>query len=94
MVCCKECSAKYIGKTKRKLITRLSEHRTALKGKGFSYIANHSLETGHVIDWEDVSIIDYDNSDLRLLYKETLYIRDLKPSLNNYASSIMLNVFK
>ena len=34
MIRCGDCSANYIGKTKRKL-TQVCEHRAALKGKGF-----------------------------------------------------------
>ena len=48
---CNDCSACYIGKTKRKLHTRVCEHRAALKGRSFSCIAEHSLRAGHRIDW-------------------------------------------
>ena len=49
MMRCSDCSACYIGKTKRKLHTRVCEYRAALKGRGFSCIADHSLRAGHMI---------------------------------------------
>ena len=90
---CSDCSACYIGKTKRKLHTRVCEHRAALKGRGFSCIAEHSLHTGHRIDWNNVEMIGSDCSDIRLLYKETFLIKKHKPTMNNYVSSKSLNVF-
>ena len=75
MTRCSDCSACYIGKTKRKLHTRVCEHRAALKGRGFSSIAEHSLRVGHRINWTNVEVIGSDCFDIRLLYKETFLIK-------------------
>ena len=93
MMRCSDCSACYIGKTKRKLHTRVCEHRAALKGRVFSCIAEHSLRAGHKIDWTNVEVIGFDRSDIRLLYKETCLIKKHKPTMNYYVSSKSLNVF-
>ena len=93
MMRCSDCSACYIGKTKRKLHTRVCEHRAALKRRGFSCIAEHSLRTGHRINWTNGEVIGSDCSDIRLLYKETFLIKKHKPTMNNYVSSKSLNVF-
>ena len=93
MMRCSDCSACYIGKTKRKLRTRVCEHRTALKGIGLSRKAEQSLRAGHMIDWTNVEVIGFDCSDIRLLYKETYLIKKHKPTMNNYVSSKSLNVF-
>ena len=93
MMRCSDCSACYIGKTKRKLHTRVFEHRAALKGRGFSCIVEHSLRACHRIDWTNVEVIGSDYSDIRLLYKETFLIKKHKPTMNNYVSSESLNVF-
>ena len=90
---CSDCSVCYIGKTKRKLHTRMCEYRAALKGRGFSCIAEHSLRAGHRIDWTNVEVIGSDCSDIRLLYKETFFTKKHKPIMNNYVSSKSLNVF-
>ena len=93
MMRCSDCSACYIGKTKRKLHNRVCEHRAALKGRGFSCIAEHSLRAGHRISWTNVEVIGSDYSDIRLLYKEIFLIEKHKPTINNYVSSKSLNVF-
>ena len=93
MLRCSDCSACYIGKTKRKLHTRVCEHRAALKGRGCLCIAEHSLSAGHRINWTNVKVIGSDCSDVRLLYKETFLIKKPKPTMNNYVSSKILNVF-
>ena len=87
-----DCLACYIGKTKRKLHTRVCEHRAALKARGFSCIAKHSLRAGHRIDWTNVEVIGSDCFDIRLLYKKTFLINKHKPTINNYVSSKSLNV--
>jgi hypothetical protein len=93
MIGCKQCKASYIGKTKRKLVTRLCEHRAALKGRGFSSLAEHCFSTSHNIDWDNVSIITTDLHDYRLIYKESFAIKKHKPSLNDNLSSVPLHVF-
>ena len=93
MMRCSVCSACYIGKTKRKLHTRVCELRAALKGRGFLCIAEHSLRAGHRIDCTNVEVIGSDCSDIRLLYKETFLIMKYKPTINNYVSFKSLNVF-
>ena len=93
MMRCSDCSGRYIGKTKRKLHTRVCEHIAALNGRGFSCIAENSLRAGHRIDWTNVKVIGSDCSDIRLLYKETFLIKKHKSTMNNYVSSKSLNVF-
>ena len=93
MMRCSDCSACYISKTMRKLHTRGCEHRAALKGRGLSCIAEHSLRAGNRIEWTNVEVIGSDCSDITLLYKETFLIKKHKPTMNNYISSKSLNVF-
>ena len=49
--------------------TRLCENGVALHGRGFSYLADHSLTSGYIIDWDNIIILSMDNLDLHLLYK-------------------------
>ena len=93
MIMCRDCSANYIGKIKRKLVTRVCEHWADLKEKGFSCVAEYVFATGHVMDWDNVSIIGMAKTDLQLVYKETFLIKEFKRTLNNYSTSINLNVF-
>ena len=69
------CGQVYIGETKRRLETRLKEHRYACK-KGMteiSVVAEHAWENSHSIDWEEMSVLDKARG-LDLLMKEALHI--------------------
>ena len=71
----------------------MCEHRAALKGKGFLCVAEHVFISGHMVDWDNVSIIGTAKTDLQLVYKDTFLIKECKPTLNNNSTSINLNVF-
>ena len=43
----------------------------------FSYVAEHSKDSGHNIDWFNVKIITRDNITIKRLIKETLAISSL-----------------
>ena len=44
----------------------------------------HSVETGHIINYEDIEIIDRADSNFKLCIKETLHIFESKPDLNTH----------
>ena len=76
-----ECGDFYIGETGRTLDTRLKEHEAACRLGAFerSAVAEHAWQPGHVIDWENVEIMDT-AEDLRARkVKEALYIRLAPP---------------
>ena len=77
-----------VGKTKRRLHDRQSEHFKALTQVGHaSAVADHTISTGHNIKWDHFEILATGKSDLRCKIKESLLIRDLKPSLNENIGS-------
>jgi len=80
---CKECDANYIGKTERICEIRFKEHEKQTN----SALHNHHTNTKHQIDYENFEILDRASNDLKLCYKEMLYIRKLKPSLNTQENS-------
>ena len=85
---CWDCDAFYIGKTKRRLHDRKTEHFKALTQNGHaSAVAKHSISTGHNIKWDHFEILASGQCDLRCKIKETLLIRDLKPALNENVGS-------
>ena len=80
---CWDCDEFYIGKTKRPLHDRKTEHFKALtKGRHTSAIADHMSSTGHKIKWDHLEILTTGRSDIHFKIKETLLIKDLKPALN------------
>ena len=85
---CWDCDDFYIGKTKRRLHDRKTEHFKALaKSCHTSAIADHITSTGHNIKWDRFDILATGRSDLHCKIKETLLIRELQPALNENVGS-------
>ena len=85
---CWDCDDCYIGKTKRRLHDRTTEHFKALTSNSHSSaIADHMTQTGHRIKWDHFDILATGQSDINCKIKETLLIRDLKPALNENVGS-------
>ena len=67
----------YIGETKRRLGTRIKEHKDACM-KCFtdkSAIAEHAWTNDHPINWADTKILQRANRAMELVLKESLSIR-------------------
>ena len=91
---CWNCDEFYIGKTKRRLHDRKTEHFKALsKSDHSSAIADHIKKTGHDIKWDHFDILASGKPDSHCKIKETLFIQELKPSLNVNISSEKLLLF-
>ena len=75
---CKHCEASYIGMTTRILDIREQEHKNNNK----SHVYQHNILENHEIDFENVEILDRASNQLKLSYKEMLYIRKYQPTLN------------
>jgi hypothetical protein len=57
LISCNECDAIYTGNTKRKLETRVNEHKQALnKSYIQSHVADHSHQILHDINWNYTKI--------------------------------------
>ena len=63
--------------------TRMEEHKKDNK----SHFFQHNVLEGHEIDFDNVQILDRANTELKLQYKEMLYIRKLAPTLNKQLNS-------
>ena len=91
---CWDCDDCYIGKTKRRLYDRKTEHFKALTSNSHSSaIADHMTQTGHRIKWDHFDILATGQSDIHCKIKETLLIRDLKPALNENVGSEKLLLY-
>jgi predicted GIY-YIG superfamily endonuclease len=58
-----------------------------------SSIAEHVQNTGHKMDWRNFRVLWRDNSNQRLLIKESLVIRAYEPRLNRTTHSVPLLIF-
>ena len=86
----------YIGKTKRHLITRVTEHRADKSAVGQHLKLCHSCRNSFGIDL--FKIISTGRTDLECKIKEALNIKSYNPSLNQNlfqrGSTFLINVFK
>ena len=84
----------YIGKTKRRLHDRKTEHFKALaKNDNTSAIADHVKATGHNIKWDQFDILAKGKTDYHCKIKETLYIQELEPAFNVNVGSEKLMLY-
>ena len=90
---CGGCNATYIGKTSRHLSTRISEHlgqsyRTGinLSNPPFSAIREHTSNSTCNIERENFNIIATATSEIDLIIKESILIKQSNPPLNNMDS--------
>ena len=91
---CWDCKDFYIGKTKRRLHDRKTEHFKALsKHDHSSAIADHVKTTGHNINWDHFDILASGKTDYHCKVKETLFIQELQPALNANVSSEKLLLY-
>ena len=74
---CQDCDKVYIGETGRTLQVRQKEHeRHCINGRSQdSAVAAHAHQELHDIDWENTSVLDYDDDFYRRKVKEALLIK-------------------
>ena len=68
---CWDCDDFYIGKTKRRLHDRKTEHFKALSKNRTSAIADHITSTGQNIKWDHFEILATGHSDIHRRIKES-----------------------
>ncbi len=67
----------------RPLNTRVSEHQAAVRKSSVSSgVADHTIKTGHTIDWESVDIIDRDPRTPPRRIREAIVICVNQPGMN------------
>jgi hypothetical protein len=81
-IMCKDCDASYVGQTKRKLNTRIIEHKRNIKQSNLSVVSRHIIDMNHDMDWNDVRILDCESNYYKRLISETIHIKQQKNSLN------------
>ena len=76
-ISCTKCDMSYIGETGRSLKDRLTEHKRAfrLNNPGLSAVAEHAIDTGHKIRWDDAHIIDVETYFWPRKVKEAIWIK-------------------
>ena len=79
---CNDCNATYIGQTKRKLITRINEHKKDITKNSLSVVFRHCIDNDHAFDWENTQILDIECSYFKRLTSEMIFIKSNENSIN------------
>jgi len=81
---CKNCDVAYIGQTKRRLHTRINEHRNDINkiNSNQSVVTEHRLGNNHEFNWDNPIILDKDKLYYRRLISEMIYIKSHNNSIN------------
>ena len=90
---CMNCTASYIRVTTSVLPARVQEHGDALWGVRYLAVAEHTIQTGHNMDWNNVKILASDVKEINLFYFKSLIILKQKRSLNKMQTSANINLF-
>jgi len=83
-ISCNDCDAIYVGQTKRKLNTRITEHRNQINSKSSNktVITEHGLRYNHKFVWTNVKILDKETFYWKRIISEMLNIRSQNNALN------------
>ncbi len=89
---CEACDASYIGKTTQRLAQRNEKAKSGSEEHAFK---EHTRTMGenHKFQLDDVQILASEPNPHKLLVKESLSIRNEKPSLNKDKVSVPLHLF-
>ncbi|KYN30037.1 hypothetical protein ALC57_00480, partial [Trachymyrmex cornetzi] len=70
-------NASYVGQTKRKVVTRISEHKAnALKSSNLhTVVAEHQVQFDHNFDWDNVKVLDIEPFFHKRLTSEMIFIK-------------------
>lgn len=93
---CQDCPSVYIGQTRRKVRTRLKEHKHAVENKKHneSAVAAHTTNTDHNIDWDNAKLIKTVRKIPHLNAWESLHITNAaEPLMNEDDPPITSNLF-
>ena len=87
------CRDNYVGETGRRIIERIKDH----SGRDHaSHMVKHNIETSHTdVNTANLKINDmnFSNNKRKRKIAESLWIKDLKPTLNVHEKSIPLKLF-
>jgi len=92
-ISCKDCDASYVGQTKRKLKTRINEHKSNIKmdSNKHSVISKHIIELDHNFDWNNVKILDIERNYQKRLMSEMIHIKGQTHGINTQEDTELLD---
>lgn len=100
---CKDCNAVYIGQTKQKLKTRISQHRSDCRfysNTKSTALSEHHFEEEHIFNFDDVRILDMEPHHYKRNVSEMIHIiMNREKAINhrsdtNKLSDVYMNLIK
>ncbi|KAL6417181.1 hypothetical protein ACFW04_014610 [Cataglyphis niger] len=90
---CKNCSASYIGQTKRHLSIRVKEHFNNIKmhASNLSVISKHKLEFNHDFDWSAPNSLHNEKHIRKREIAEMFFIKKFDNTINSKKDTENLN---
>ena len=90
---CGDCNACYIGETGRQVDDRMTEHKRDIENKkANSKVFEHVQSTGHVFDFDNVSVLDHCNHKKVRLHLESFHTYKHPSAINR--SLIMKSAYR
>ena len=92
---CPDCVSFYVGETNRRLIDRFNEHLMRSFGGQKGILFHHCTELGHALPdfHNDCLVIGREPQWYKRKIRESLLIKESKPSLNRNVVSYSLELF-
>ena len=86
---CVNCESSYIGQTKRKLKTRIKEHKADIRKptSEISVVSRHQLNEMHELDWDNIRILDTEQSLMKRRIFEMIHIKGQKSGINKQSDT-------
>jgi len=83
-ISCIDCTASYVGQTKRQLKTRIKEHisNSKLTSAKHTVITDHMQKFSHSFDWENIKILNFEPNFYKRLVSEMLHIKEQQNGIN------------
>lgn len=81
---CLDCNSSYVGQTKRKLITKIQEHKRDKKSPNLhSVISSHQYNHEHDLNWmNDIRILDSEPFYKKRSISKMIFIKNESHSIN------------
>lgn len=89
---CKDCEKSYVGQTSRRINVRVKEHSNNVRRRATtSALANHVVEFGHTIDFDNTRTLASLDYNLPRVFREAIEIEKRPNNINKRDDSIRLS---
>ncbi|KYN12115.1 hypothetical protein ALC57_15729, partial [Trachymyrmex cornetzi] len=90
---CLNCESSYVGQTKRKIKTRLKEHKSSTSNSNtvHNVVAQHQIKYEHKFNWDNIEILDTEPFFQKRFTSEMIYIKKQRKGINKQNDTEMLS---